>query len=52
LVSEKTPAHIRKWLELMETTFTNKFEKRSEVDEEDFRDENLIFVDILNSIQF
>jgi hypothetical protein len=52
LVSEKTPAHIRKWLELMEATFTNKFEKRINVDKDEFGDENLIFVDILNSIQF
>jgi predicted transposase/invertase (TIGR01784 family) len=52
LVSEKTPAHIRKWLELMNATFTNKFEKRIEVYEDEFDDEDVIFVDILNSIQF
>jgi flagellar biosynthesis/type III secretory pathway protein FliH len=32
--------------------FTNKFEKRIEVYEDEFDDDNLIFVDILNSIQF
>jgi len=49
-VNEKTPTH--QWFKLMNSTFTNKFDKRIEVNEDEFGEENLIFVDILNSIQF
>ena len=50
LVNEKTPTHLKKWLELMDATFTNNFDQRIDVDEDKFGDK--IFTDILNSIQF